>query len=758
MIIESIRIDAFGRLSGYTCAPGEGLTVIEGDNESGKSTLAAFIRYMLYGFAPARGAELGEKKKRIDWQSGRAAGSMVVRVGERRYRIERITTASTGPRERETYRETSAIIDLETNTPLPAGECPGERFLGVPESVYLQTAFVGQIGSSRPDGDSLQAAIENLLFAGDEQVSLPRALDKLEGLRRSLLHKNGKGGELYELREREEALAARLATAQEQNAALLATENELLATRREREECEKKLHEAKEAEALTHNILLVLAYDRLHAAEAVLAEAEAALIHLDGLPAHRLSERDLTDLAIARRASEEAGRRLAEAAREHAARAAAHVDEETAAALQRAEGEGGLDLLSEHTGLLSRRSMALLIAAAAMGACGLLLLILSFVALSGAIPPLLGGGLLLLGGLALAMLGLAARRDVLAICRAYGAGGYAALLARLATLRTAAGVEQGYRTAEQEAATRLQAATLEHRRAMGELDTVVRRFDVRLPEKEPDAFLDRLVESVRAMLDKKKAREGERAEAAGLVSAFRQRLRGTSEAAARAALPAGELPDEDELQPEEWKKQVEYQTARRRILAERERELENSLLSARSRVEDPAMLEAALCELREKLDAENERHAACVMAYEALASAGQQLREEISPRLSGFACRLMGEMTNGKYERVGVGSDLSLSVGTEGGTRPPEYLSAGTQELVYLSLRMALLDLLYREKPPVCFDESFAHQDDGRLRRAISTLATLAAGGQQCLLFTCHTRESQAVRELVPGAPVIPLP
>ena len=84
MIIESIRIDAFGRLSGYTCAPGEGLTVIEGDNESGKSTLAAFIRYMLYGFAPARGAELGEKKKRIDWQSGRAAGSMVVRVGERR--------------------------------------------------------------------------------------------------------------------------------------------------------------------------------------------------------------------------------------------------------------------------------------------------------------------------------------------------------------------------------------------------------------------------------------------------------------------------------------------------------------------------------------------------------------------------------------------------------------------------------------------------------------------------------------------------
>jgi uncharacterized protein YhaN len=98
-----------------------------------------------------------------------------------------------------------------------------------------------------------------------------------------------------------------------------------------------------------------------------------------------------------------------------------------------------------------------------------------------------------------------------------------------------------------------------------------------------------------------------------------------------------------------------------------------------------------------------------------------------------------------------------MTVDTEGGMRTPDWLSTGTQDLVYLSLRMALIDLLYREKPPVCFDESFAHQDEGRLRRAMAALARCASEGQQCLLFTCHARERLAVEEVDAGATVLRL-
>ena len=65
MIIESIKINAFGRLREKTYEFGEGLNIVEGENETGKSTLAAFIRYMLYGFpGRASATELVEKKKR----------------------------------------------------------------------------------------------------------------------------------------------------------------------------------------------------------------------------------------------------------------------------------------------------------------------------------------------------------------------------------------------------------------------------------------------------------------------------------------------------------------------------------------------------------------------------------------------------------------------------------------------------------------------------------------------------------------------
>jgi uncharacterized protein YhaN len=757
MIIESIRIDRFGRLSDVAFTLGEGLTIIEGDNESGKSTLAAFIRYMLYGFATARGGELAEKKKRMDWQSGRAGGSMIVRVGERRYRIDRVTTVSTGARERETYRDTVAVIDLETNTPLPGSECPGERFLSVPESVFLQTAFLGQIGSHRPDGSKLTSAIENLLFAGDEQADLPRALSRLEELRRTLHHKRGTGGSLQDLESKERALSDRLAIAREQNAALLQTENELLAVRRQREQAEEEERTAKAAETLGRNISLVRSYDRLHAAEETLAGAEAALIGMDGLPSHRLTERDLTDLAVARRTTEEAARRLAEASEEKEKREQEALSPETGALLRRAEGEGGIDGIAAYATQLHQRSRLLLTAGLASAGLGLVCLLLALLPLGTPLLPLIGGGLLLLAALVSCLLYRACYHDHGALCRSYGVEGQGALLEKLSALRTAAANEQAWSRAVAAAEEGYRVAALEYRRAAGELDTVVRRFDVRLPNGDTAEFLDRLTEAAHAVLEKKKQKEQERAAAKAAVDTLRASLRGTSEAAARAALPEGELPEPDARQMEEWHSRAEYAAAQCRILAEREKALENKALSTRSRVEDPAALESALEALRQRLQAENERYAAVLLACEALIAAGERLRADVSPRLAGVSRRLLSEITDGKYETVGVGSDLSMTVDTEGGMRTPDWLSTGTQDLVYLSLRMALIDLLYREKPPVCFDESFAHQDEGRLRRAMAALARCASEGQQCLLFTCHARERLAVEEVDAGATVLRL-
>ena len=49
MIIEKIEIDSFASHRGVSIDLAEGLNLIEGSNESGKSSIADFIKFVLYG-------------------------------------------------------------------------------------------------------------------------------------------------------------------------------------------------------------------------------------------------------------------------------------------------------------------------------------------------------------------------------------------------------------------------------------------------------------------------------------------------------------------------------------------------------------------------------------------------------------------------------------------------------------------------------------------------------------------------------------
>ena len=127
MIIEKIDIRSFGALTDLTLEFSDTVNVIEGQNEAGKSTIAAFIKYMLFGFESTESdAALGERKKRINWNSGVAQGSMIVRVKGKRYLVSRSTVYGEPVGDRPTYKEDSSIIDMETGATafgkFPAGE------------------------------------------------------------------------------------------------------------------------------------------------------------------------------------------------------------------------------------------------------------------------------------------------------------------------------------------------------------------------------------------------------------------------------------------------------------------------------------------------------------------------------------------------------------------------------------------------------------------------------------------------------------
>ena len=138
-----------------------------------------------------------------------------------------------------------------------------------------------------------------------------------------------------------------------------------------------------------------------------------------------------------------------------------------------------------------------------------------------------------------------------------------------------------------------------------------------------------------------------------------------------------------------------------------------------------------------------------MLAIESLETAGGKLREGISPKIAKNAGRMMLAMTDGKYAEIGVDTDFGLSFSDGEAMHDAAYLSAGTGDLAYLCLRMALIELLYKKSvPPFIFDESFARMDDDRLRRVLMLVSKYASRSYQSFLFTCHDREKNLMAEI----------
>ena len=139
-------------------------------------------------------------------------------------------------------------------------------------------------------------------------------------------------------------------------------------------------------------------------------------------------------------------------------------------------------------------------------------------------------------------------------------------------------------------------------------------------------------------------------------------------------------------------------------------------------------------------------------------AATENLREGVSPRLGGYATELMSVMTDKRYNAFSVSGAMKVSFkAADDEERAIDFLSGGTRDLAYFAVRMALVDMLYPEKPPILFDETFAHQDNVRARSMMSAIARLGDEGYQTFVFTCRAREGVLASELVPGAGVYKL-
>ena len=125
-----------------------------------------------------------------------------------------------------------------------------------------------------------------------------------------------------------------------------------------------------------------------------------------------------------------------------------------------------------------------------------------------------------------------------------------------------------------------------------------------------------------------------------------------------------------------------------------------------------------------------------------MASATAQLQRRFAPRIAREAQDILSRLTGGRYDRLTLSQDMSLSAATGEETvlRAAQRRSEGTVDQIYLALRLAVSRELMPHVPFV-LDDALVRFDDARHAAAMEFLKE-EAENRQIILFTCQSRET----------------
>ena len=166
-----------------------------------------------------------------------------------------------------------------------------------------------------------------------------------------------------------------------------------------------------------------------------------------------------------------------------------------------------------------------------------------------------------------------------------------------------------------------------------------------------------------------------------------------------------------------------------------------SLNGRLSAMGDPMVLASDLSYMEAEREALQQEYDAITLACETLKAADTELQSRFSPELGRLAGEYMSLVTDGRYSDVLTNRDFTALARAEGDTvaHESEYLSAGTLDLLYLAVRLAVCELALPdgEPCPLIIDDALVNLDDTRLAQAMQLLSQIAKE-RQVILFTCR--------------------
>lgn len=759
MYIESIAIESFGSYKNFACSFELGVNIIEGPNEAGKTTLGSFIKFIFYGLSrkATQGSSLSEIRRFKNWDNDLASGSLTLVSNGKRYRIER----SIRPAAKVSGGETLKIIDLSNGSECFRGEHPGRLFFGVEEDAFTQSAYVGQADGGKVNGKAVSVAIENMLFSGDETVSTSAAQKKLDDARTLLKYKVRRGGKIHDLEDQIDSLMRRRETARSDNKVLIAKESEKkeLAERYETEKealsvLEKRLERVREREKLSrfkyYDSLCESASSAQKKYEEFLKENSNGEFYPD---ASYVSELDILDTRLGYLHAQ-----IKQNDEDRAALGDSKMSSDDRETVKTVNEDGGIEALKiRANGYLSKRKKTF--------ALGLVLCVIGIFGMAGAlyclISSMLSYGLIALGVSAV----LLAVSVFMTVYSFSNLKKYRAVLGRYSAFSvdeieerfTASSRRQYMQSVYDE-----KMSAFEERRKKIEEETEKMENEAKellskwSREYSSREDIKKTVADARVFINTLAELLGEKSKTESARDAFASTLDGYDREKINEFLTeSADVGDIEEGLEGAARLDFERRSAENVELADEIRLVDLDIARLSATAEDPTFLSDELARLTVEKEEYELCHDAYMLAHTSISSAVEKLRTEVSPRLAMYASSLMGKGTGGKYAQIGVDENLSLAYGTDVSgvgnivTREIDYLSEGTKDLAYISLRLALVSLLFnKDKPPMIFDESFARLDDDRLEKTLGVLDDVSRSGIQVFLFTSQKRDAKIMEKV----------
>lgn len=776
MKIISLHIEDFGCFLNRDFDLSRGVNLVSGENESGKSTLISFIKFVLYGMPKKSSETAAFRSRSISWQTGVAAGSMQIETDGKLYTVSRRGVLRVTAK-RESYSEECTIVDEALGIEVHKGECPGELFLGVPLAVFESTCFVRQLGSGDIDTDDVSRSLENMLVSADESLNLQKALDKIDSARKLYRHKNGKGGSIPELEAEEASLKTRLSRAMDDYNKILAKTDSINEMKSVISEKRTELDRLEDLTAALGMVNVIKRFDLLHKTEGELESARNALsgYKSDCVASYGAipTESHASALAEANAAQKNA-EKLFDAAQiqlENAANATQKFKSEYLAKfnenVRRVTDQKAVcdaiksDVSSSEKKKKSAKLCFMISAVAAIASVASFAAFATYTSFSFSYVTVLNI-LLSVGAVSAVLFAVAL---ALGISNSTNAK---KLSAKADATLSEYGVSAG------EPSERLDALRItfkkysdglsrlsEHEHSVSLADSAknMRGSDLDACRAATDSLMNKwrggcdeplaAAEKAREIISRIAELEADEKRLSFSVAALTAELSEYDEKDIRARVPAAIVERFTAKDIEKAESEKRFVSMSLKQLSDKCLSAERELIMLEKETENPSRLSLELEGVKERRAAETLTLDALVLAQESLTLASSNIRSTVTPVIKSRAGEFMAVLTDDKYTSIGIDEDYNMSAQSESGTRSVSLLSAGTQDLAYLSLRMALLSLFYKDElPPLALDDALTQLDDRRAKNALHLLAAYADRGGQSILFTCHTREETFLKDV----------